>query len=116
MKKILAFLLVLCLSVGILAGCGSSSGATASSGGDSNTASGTAPAAKKTFIFGDNTFNASNEEPTINPHEAYSGWPCIRYGVGETLLKIADDGTLQPWLAESYELVDDSTWKITSLL
>ena len=101
MKKILAILLVLCLSIGILAGCGGSSNAPAQSGG------------KKTFVFGDTTFNAENEEPTINPHEAYSGWPCIRYGVGETLMKIADDGTLQPWLAESAVCVDgENTWEI----
>ena len=65
MKKILASLLALCLSLGILAGCGSSN-TPAQSGG------------KKTFVFGDTTFNAENEEPTINPHEAYSGWACIR--------------------------------------
>ncbi len=108
MKKILAILLVLCLSLGILAGCGSSAGS--SSGGNSGTAP--AAAAKKTFVFGDTTFNAENEEPTINPHEAYSGWPCIRYGVGETLMKISDDGTLEPWLAESAVNVDENTWEI----
>ena len=45
MKKILASLLALCLSLGILAGCGSSN-TPAQSGG------------KKTFVFGDTTFNA----------------------------------------------------------
>ena len=107
MKKLLAILLALCLSVGILAGCGSSAASPAAS--DTSDTAG----AKKTFVFGDTTFNAENEEPDINPHYAYSGWPCIRYGVGETLMKIADDGTLEPWLAEGYELVDETTWKIT---
>ena len=107
MKKILALLLVLCLSVGLLAGCGGSSSAPAATESDSGTA-----AAKKTFVFGDTTFNAENEEPTINPHEAYSGWPCIRYGVGETLMRIADDGTLEPWLAESATNLDETTWEI----
>ena len=92
MKKILASLLALCLSLGILAGCGSSN-TPAQSGG------------KKTFVFGDTTFNAENEEPTINPHDAYSGWACIRYVVGETLMKNADDGTLEPWLAEGMSLI-----------
>ena len=99
MKKILASLLALCLSLGILAGCGNSN-APAQSGG------------KKTFVFGDTTFNAENEEPTINPHEAYSGWACIRYGVGETLMKIADDGTLEPWLAQSAANINATTWEI----
>ena len=112
MKKILAILMVLCLSAGILAGCGSSANAPASSGGNSGASSDAVSGTKKTFVFGDNTFNASNEEPTINPHEAYSGWPCIRYGVGETLMKIADDGTLEPWLAESATNVNETTWEI----
>ena len=99
MKKILASLLVLCLSLGILAGCGNSN-TPAQSGG------------KKTFVFGDTTFNAENEESTINPHEAYSGWACIRYGIGETLMKIADDGTLEPWLAESATNINATTWEI----
>lgn len=72
----------------------------------------TAPV-KKTFVFGDTTFNAENEEPNINPHYAYAGWACIRYGVGETLFKINDAMELEPWIAESYELVDELTWKIT---
>ena len=99
MKKILASLLALCLSLGILAGCGNSN--TPAQSGE-----------KKTFVFGDTTFNAENEEPTINPHDAYSGWACIRYGVGETLMKIADDGTLEPWLAESAVNVNATTWEI----
>lgn len=112
MKKILAILLVLCLCVGILAGCGSSTNAPDSSAADTGVSSGDAPAAKKTFIFGDNTFNASNEEPSVNPHEAYAGWACIRYGVGETLMRIMDDGTLEPWLAESATNVNETTWEI----
>ncbi len=111
MKKIIASLLALCLSAGILAGCAAAPAA-APEANTAGSASAEETAAKKTFVFGDTTFNAENEEPDINPHSAYSGWPCIRYGVGETLLKIADDGSLEPWLAESYELVDDTTWKI----
>ena len=100
MKKILAVLLMLCIAVGILSGCGGGSNTPAASG------------KKKTFVFGDTTFNAENEEPDINPHNAYSGWPCIRYGVGETLMKIADDGTLKPWLAQSATNVNETTWEI----
>ena len=106
MKRTLAIALVLCLCVGLLAGCGGSASTEKSGSGPAATT------AKKTFVFGDTTFNAENEEPTINPHEAYSGWPCIRYGVGETLMKIADDGTLQPWLAESAKHINETTWEI----
>lgn len=106
MKRWIALLLALCLSASMLAGCGST--ATETGGNEDNTSS-----AKKTFVFGDTTFNAENEEPNVNPHYAYAGWACIRYGVGETLFKIDDTMELQPWLAEFYELVDELTWKIT---
>ena len=55
--------------------------------------------AKTTFVLGDTTFNAENEEPDINPHRAYSGWACIRYGVGETLFRYSDSMEIEPWLA-----------------
>ena len=99
MKKILALVLAVCMVLA-LAACGNRSNDPAASD------------AKKTFVFGDTTFNAENEEPDINPHNAYSGWACIRYGIGETLMKIADDGTLQPWLAESAVNVNETTWEI----
>ena len=64
-------------------------------------------------MIGDTTFNTSNEEPDVNPHNSYAGWACIRYGVGETLVKYSDDMEIQPWLATQWENVDDLTWKIT---
>lgn len=115
MKKLIALLLVLCMTAGVLAGCGGSNGtaSTANGSAEKAPAASNTPAAKKAFVFGDTTFNAENEEPNVNPHYAYAGWACIRYGVGETLFKIDDSMELQPWIAESYELVDEQTWKIT---
>jgi peptide/nickel transport system substrate-binding protein len=106
----------MCLMLGLFAGCGSK--APAENANDSNVPAADnsaeeAPAAKKTFVFGDTTFNAENDEANVNPHQGYAGWAAIRYGVGETLFKINDSMELDPWLAESYELVDDLTWKIT---
>lgn len=66
----------------------------------------------KTFVFGDTTFNAENEELDINPHNAYSGWACIRYGAGETLFRYTDAMEIEPWLATGYERTDDLTWVI----
>lgn len=117
MKKLLALILALCMSVSVLAGCGSSSGETADkspsspSTSDANS-SNSAASAKKALVFGDTSFNASNEEADVNPHNAYSGWACIRYGVGETLFRFNDNMELEPWVAESYENVDELTWKI----
>lgn len=68
---------------------------------------------KKTFVFGDTTFNAENGEPDLNPHRDNSGWACMRYGVGETLFKFSDAMEIEPWLAKSYENVDELTWTVT---
>lgn len=71
------------------------------------------PAGEKVFYYGDTTFNAENSEPDVNPHNAYSGWACIRYGIGETLFKYSDSMELEPWLADSYKNIDETTWEIT---
>ena len=100
-KRILTLLMAVCLALGALAGC--SSNEEASDGGTAGT----------TFVLGDTTFNAENEEPDVNPHNAYSGWACIRYGIGETLFRYSDTMEIEPWLATEYELVDELTWRIT---
>ena len=68
---------------------------------------------KKTMIIGDTTFNAENWEETIDPHRTYNGWPCIRYGVGETLVRYTDNMVLEPWLATGWENDGDCTWTVT---
>ena len=93
-KKILAIM----LSFGLVAGM---------------TAVPTFAADKKTFVFGDTTFNAENEEADINPQNTYAGWACIRYGVGETLFRYSDTMEIEPWVAKEYENIDELTWKIT---
>ena len=100
-KKFWALLLTACLGTGLLAGCGA---------GEESPEEDTG---KKTFVLGDTTFNPENEEPDVNPHNTYSGWACIRYGIGETLFRYSDTMEIQPWLAKSYENVDELTWKIT---
>lgn len=92
--KLAGIILVMAVVSGI-AGCGKSTAST-----------------EKVFYYGDTTFNAENDETDVNPHNGYSGWACIRYGVGETLFKYSDTMELEPWLAESYENVDELTWKI----
>ena len=108
-KKTAALLMAVCLGTGLLAGCGSGDNRS-STGSAENTVN---PGEIKSFVLGDTTFNPENEEPDINPHNAYSGWACIRYGVGETLFKYSDSMEIQPWLAKEYENVDELTWKIT---
>ena len=47
-----------------------------------------------------------------NPHDGYTGWSTLRYGVGETLFKYDDSMQIQPWLAKSYEFIDNNHVKI----
>ena len=91
----LAGIILVIAAVSGIAGCGKSTAST-----------------EKVFYYGDTTFNAENDETDVNPHNGYLGWACIRYGVGETLFKYSDTMELEPWLAESYENVDELTWKI----
>ena len=75
-------LLLAALLTGLLTGC---------MGGGSREDAG-----ESTFVFGDTTFNAEHEEADIHPHHGYSGWACIRYGVGETLFRCSDSMELSP--------------------
>lgn len=110
MKKTISFFLALCLLTGLLTGCGGS-GDNNGSATDSGAAS--ADSGKKTFVFGDTTFNAENEEADVNPHSTYAGWGCVRYGIGETLFRISQSMELEPWIAKSWELTDENIWTIT---
>ena len=51
--------MAVCLGTGLIAGCGT---------GEKNTHTGSAKGTteKKTFVFGDTTFNPENEEPDVN--------------------------------------------------
>ena len=105
MKKLVAMILALTLTAATFVGCGTKA--------ENQTVDSSAESGKKTFVFGDTTFNAENEEANIDPHDTYCGWAAIRYGVGETLFKFNDNMELEPWIAESYENIDELTWKIT---
>ncbi|WP_409967741.1 ABC transporter substrate-binding protein [Bengtsoniella intestinalis] len=39
----------------------------------------------------------------------WNSWTDVRYGVTETLTRFAQDGSLEPWLAESWESNDEAT-------
>lgn len=116
MGKRISLLLSLGLAACLLAGCGSRTGGAAdvqqkevSTGIESSERSDS----RKTMVIGDTTFNSENWEETVNPHETYNGWACIRYGVGETLVHYSDTMELEPWLASSWENDGDCTWTIT---
>lgn len=68
---------------------------------------------EKTFVYGTTGYSEEMGDAGLNPHDNYSGWSALRYGVGETLFKYNDNMEVEPWLAESYEFVDDTTVEIT---
>ena len=111
MKRTLAIILALIMVVGLLTACGGSEEAAKPDDSSENQSS--EPAAKKTMVIGDTTFNAENWEETIDPHRTYNGWPCIRYGVGETLVHYTDSMELEPWLATGWTNDGNCTWTIT---
>jgi len=93
-KKLLAFLLLaLCI-----AGCGGSNNSTSNR--------------EKVFTYGTIAYGPQHNDVGLNPHEGYSGWSTVRYGVGETLFKFDDAMEPRYWLAQSYEQVNPKTVKI----
>jgi peptide/nickel transport system substrate-binding protein len=45
---------------------------------------------------------------TLDPHQDWMG---VRAGIAETLVKMDENLEIHPWLAESWEQVDATTWK-----
>ncbi len=68
---------------------------------------------EQTFVYGTTGYSEEMGDAGLNPHDNYSGWSCLRYGVGETLFRYNDNMEVEPWLATDYEFVDDNTVKIT---
>lgn len=93
--KSLIVMLILSMSL-VIAGCG----------GDKSKNS------EKTFVYGTMAYGIAMENVGTDPHKSYSGWSTIRYGIGETLFKFNEKMELVPWIAESFEQVDEYTLKI----
>ena len=96
LKKLSTILLSAILSIGVLTGCSNNS---------SNSS-----ADKKELVYGTGVYATTG---SLDPAEAnYNGWFTLRYGAGETLFKVNDDGTISPWLVEEYKNTDDTTWEL----
>ena len=105
MKKAIILILSACLALSLLAGCGSSTPTAEAPADGGNTAQAAVPAAKKTMVIGDTTFNSENWEETVDPHRTYNGWACIRYGVGETLVHYTDNMGTQNRRRETFAIL-----------
>lgn len=67
---------------------------------------------EKVFTYGTVAYGPAMETTSTDPHNSYDGWAAIRYGAGETLFKFSDKMQLEPWIADSYEQIDDNTVKV----
>ncbi|WP_295791120.1 ABC transporter substrate-binding protein [uncultured Veillonella sp.] len=88
---------LMCLGVAVimlLAGCG---------------VTGEQDGGKKILHYGTTAYGPAMENAGLNPQVAYQGWSAIRYGVGETLVKFSQHMEVEPWLADTYEVVDPHT-------
>lgn len=108
-SKLSAIAVAAALSLGLMAGC--SGGATNDAGSTANT--GSSASGEKTFVYGTTGYGVEMGDAGLNPHESFSGWSAVRYGVGETLFKFSDAMEPQPWLAQGYEFLDNQTVQIT---
>ena len=110
-KMTKAFALAACLALGIsvLTGCSGGSNSDTNNSGTSVTAT---DIDNKVFNYGVTAYSGAQANGGIDPHLSYAGWSTVRYGVGECLVKISEEGTIKPWIADSWTLVDDLTWEI----
>ena len=90
------------LALSAIAGCGGP-GRNASSRADG----------EKVFTYGTMAYGPAMETTSTDPHNSYDGWAAIRYGVGETLFKFNENMQLEPWVAEKFEQLDESTIRVT---
>lgn len=98
LKKIVAILLSVMISVGGVTGCSNNSSSSNENG-------------KKELVYGTGVYATTG---SLDPAEAnYNGWFTLRYGVGETLFKVNDDGKIDPWLVDEYKNINDTTWELT---
>lgn len=110
-NKLISLLMVGCIFTSILTGCGSSTEKDASDKVEGNNT--ITSSNEKVFTYGTTAYGPEMGNEGLNPHDNYSGWSAVRYGVGETLFKFNENMELEPWLATGYEQIDDNTMKIS---
>ena len=50
---------------------------------------------------------------SLDVANGWDGWIMSIYGISENLFKLDENFQPQPWIAESYKNVDDTTWEFT---
>ncbi len=115
MKKFTTMILTALMIIGIAA-CGSDSSSSSSSSDsasttDSSTDSSEDSSADASEAAAGGIFYSVEANPyaSLDAHKDYYSWHTQFYGITETLFRIADDMSIEPWLAESYETEGTST-------
>lgn len=106
-RKLISLLMVGFIFTSILTGCGSNKGTDKETNNSKINSS-----SESIFTYGTTAYGPEMGNAGLNPHDNYSGWSAVRYGVGETLFKFNENMELEPWLATDYEQIDDNTMKI----
>ncbi len=125
MKRKAVKLLAVAISAVMLAGCGGNSGSGADNAAESKTedteedssSSGKTDDGEDRASSGEGRTSAvfaDTQCPTsLDLADSWNSWYTSRYGITETLYKLDENLEAQPFLAESCEKHDDTTWVIT---
>lgn len=110
-KKFLATCMALALSLSLAGGCGKKEAPAPETPVEPKAEEPAAPvaetpAAEKHINAGLYWFGTN-----LDPIVEYNGWTVCRAGIGETLVKINEDLELVGQIADSWEMVDENTWK-----
>ncbi len=99
MKKLTALLLVMVMSMSVFCACGKNA-----------TESGSSNQEEKQTSGGSVIVGITNDMDSLDPHKAVAaGTLEVLYNVFDGLVKVDSDGTMQPAIAESYEVSEDAT-------
>ena len=117
MKKKLLTIAVTAAMVFSLVACGSNGGSNETKAVETSASETAAESAvsegdgEKTLKAGATTgfFGAESLDPANN----WDGWIMSIYGISENLFRLDDNLAPQPWLVDSYENTDDTTWVFT---
>ena len=74
-KKLIGAALSVALCASMLTGCGNQKTGNENENGTETKTETAADTGKKTMVIGDTTFNSSNEENNVNPHDAFPDGP-----------------------------------------
>ena len=113
-SRLLALTLVMAMMFAMLAGCGAKEEATtAAPKGDATTAANGEPAAPADNARKDVVIAKAADVVGLDPHDVNdtSSAAALRHMYNSLLVRKTETGEIQPCLAESYEVVDDVTYK-----